>query len=311
MLKTDMDSLLEYLPRDAKVQRKVLRALEKRVGDLRHERVYFRPRQIAQQLEMKWEAVARAIREIAKMDVVDYVPPFRGRALHLLTPEKKFEQLEIDFEELQRRKRAEYEKLDRMIRLASTGRCRQLEILEYFGDLNRKACGRCDNCSAMSTAAAELPVAQDKLNACLYAIQVALSGAARTHGRLGRTLVGQMLAGSESKKVKSFGLHKLSTFGLLSAMKQTEVNRLLDWLIDQGLILQMETTKFRPVVQISDEGKRMMASLDGFELAKRLPIGLADLLNRALKGKQPRLPECDADEKLAITSIAPEFENAG
>ena len=308
MLKSDRETLVEFLPRDARIQRKVLRALERRVANLRFERVYFRPKQFAEQLEMKWNAVARAIRGISKMDVVDYVPPFRGRALHLLSRDKKFRELQIDFGELERRKKAEYEKLDRMIRLASTERCRQLEILEYFGDPVRKACGRCDNCvnNGPDDVAAVIP--DEKLDACFYAIQVALSGTARTHGRLGKTLVGQMLAGSESKKVKGSGLHKLSTFGLLRTLKQTDVGKLLDWLIVQGLIVQNETTKFRPVVQISAEGKRVMSSSAGFDVARRLPARLVDTLFLRLRGRKPKLPE--EDQVLLTPDPSPESSPA-
>lgn len=52
----------------------------------------------------------------------------------------------IDFEELDKRKAAEYAKLECVTRYARTRMCRQLEILDYFGDPNRKKCGNCDNC---------------------------------------------------------------------------------------------------------------------------------------------------------------------
>ena len=289
-LSSDRDTLVEFLPRDARIQRKVLRALEQRVGNLRFERVYFRPRQFAEQLDMKWDAVARAIRGIAKMDIVDYVPPFRGRAIHLLDRKRSFQDLEIDFEELERRKKAEYEKLERMIRLASTGRCRQLEIMDYFGDPNRVTCNRCDNCQTGQSQSIANRSSQDQLAPALYAIQVALSGTARTHGRFGKTIVGQMLAGSESKKLRNFGLHKLSTFGLLRAMRQTEVYKLLDWLIDQALIHQAETTKFRPLIQISTEGRRLMSSPAAVELARKMPVSLFQILQSKLPDKKPKFP---------------------
>ncbi|MEM9413621.1 MAG: ATP-dependent DNA helicase RecQ, partial [Planctomycetota bacterium] len=53
-------SLVDYLPREAKNQRRVMRVLERKVGDLRGERVYFVPQKIAAELDMKWESVNRA-----------------------------------------------------------------------------------------------------------------------------------------------------------------------------------------------------------------------------------------------------------
>ena len=311
-LSSEQQTLVEYLPRDAKIQRKVLRALEQRVGSLRFERVYFRPKQFADQLEMKWDSVSRAIREIAKLDVVDYVPPFRGRAIHLLERDKNFRQLEIDFGELERRKRAEFEKLDRMIRLASTGRCRQLEIMDYFGDPDCTACGQCDNCVIQKAEAIQGEKSRTQLDPALYAIQVALSGTARTHGRFGKTIVAQMLAGSDSKKIKSSGLHKLSTFGLLRSLLQTEVAKLLDWLINQGLIQQVETTKFRPILQITAEGKRLMSSSASLQLANQMPAQLFRTLCQKLADKKPRLPEnrTNLQEPEKVSLANPQLENA-
>ena len=283
---SDLPSLVDYLPRDAKVQRKVLRALEKRVGSLRSERVFFPPKSLAVDLDMKWDAVLRAIRQICKLDAIDFVPPFRGRAVHLLCPEKKFHELQIDFSELERRKKAEFEKLESMVRLAATNRCRQLEILEYFGDPEAAKCGRCDNCNHRQKATTQ-DLSDESRDACLYAIQVALSGAARTHGRIGKTLMAQMLTGSSSKKMKGLALHRLSTFGLLKNMRQTDATELLDWLIDMGFLKQIETTKFRPVVKISERGGRLMSGIAGFECIDELSEGLSNKLAGACSGKQP------------------------
>ena len=114
-----------------------------------------------------------------------------------------------------------------------------------------------------------------------------------------------MLAGSESKKVKGSGLHKLSTFGLLRTLKQSDVGKLLDWLIEQGLIVQNETTKFRPVVQISAEGKRVMSSSAGFDVVRRLPARLVDTLYLRLRGRKPKLPE-----KQQVVQAIPESETS-
>ena len=233
---SELRSLVDFLPKESKSQRKVLRGLEKKVGSLRGERVYFSPPNFANDLNMKWDAVSRAIRQLCKLEAIDYVPPFRGRALHLLAREKSFEQLDIDFAEMERRKKSEYQKLESMIRLATTKRCRQIEILNYFGDPEVRRCDRCDNCVGRSAPQQNISLNQQQLDACVYSIQVALSGAARTHGRIGKNLIAQMLTGSQSKKVKGMGLHKLSTFGLLSPMRQSDACDLLDCLIGPWLL---------------------------------------------------------------------------
>jgi ATP-dependent DNA helicase RecQ len=238
--------------------------------------------------------------------MIDYIPPFRGRAVHLIDRKKRFEELTIDFEELQRRKKAEYDKLERVIKFATTNRCRQLEILEYFGDADRKRCRNCDNCQ--SRPQPEIGTAKfSNSDACLYAAQVALSGAARTHGRIGKTLIAQMLSGSESKKLKQLGLNRLSTFGLLKKLRQTDVANLLEFLIEQGYLQQIETTKFRPLVQISRSGTSLMATEQRVDLTNLMPSQLVEQISFKLKGKKPHLSQPannhDVDHSNSPTSI--------
>jgi ATP-dependent DNA helicase RecQ len=147
-LASDLPTLVDLLPKEAKNQRKVLQQLERKVGDVRHEWVSFSLEQdIAHPAGLDRDAVLRALRELTKLQAFDYVPAFRGRAIHMLMRDQPFESLEIDFEELETRRKAEYDKLERVIAFATSRRCRQLEILEYFGDPNRRRCGVCDNCT--------------------------------------------------------------------------------------------------------------------------------------------------------------------
>ncbi len=291
---SDMKTLIDLLPPGQKTRRHVLRGLEKLVGDFRGEVVLFQPKWLAERLEMKWTTVNSHIRELTKLEPVSYVPPFRGKAISMRCREKRFAELDIDFAELDRRKKAELEKLQSVIRLATTRRCRQLEILEYFGDSDRRRCGSCDNCDKRpkpnkgNAKFADPPAA-------LYAAQVALSGIARTHGRIGKTLVAQMLKGSTQKKLKGMGLDRLSTFGLLKPLRTSDVTALIEFLIDNGYADQIETTKFRPVVQINDEGSMLMQGELDIDLTDRMSTELVDQIGIKLKGKQPHLlPTRDA-----------------
>lgn len=284
---SDLPTLIDFLPRDARSQRHVLRGLERIVGDLRNERVMFQPKWLADQLDMKWDAVNRAIRQLVKLPMIDYIPPFRGRAIHVLDRRKKFSELEIDFGELARRQQAEHDKLDSVIRFATTRRCRQLEILEYFGDPDRKRCRNCDNCQP---AESQGPVSDKTVgspDACLYAVQVALSGAARTHGRIGKTLVAQMLSGSTSKKIKQLGLDRLPTHGLLTSLRQSDVVSLLDFLLAHHYLEQVETTKFRPTMQVSEDGRRVMSGSEEVDFTTQLPLALVQMISTRLQDKLP------------------------
>src|SRR5262249_44822293 len=105
-LDSDLPTLVDLLPKVAKVQRRILQAVEKEVGGLRFERVYINPRKIAQMAQVDLTSANQALRELSKLEAFDFVPPFRGRAVHMLIRDKPFEQLGIDFAEQQRRKRA-------------------------------------------------------------------------------------------------------------------------------------------------------------------------------------------------------------
>ena len=293
---SDLPTLIDLLPRDASVQRFVMRELEKIVGDFRGELVMFQPPRLAKRLDMKWEAVNRAIREIVKLDAVAYVPPFRGRAIHLKTRDKAFAELDIDFAELGRRQKAELQKLQTVIQLSTTKRCRQLEILEYFGDPDRRRCGNCDNCGT----AIKLNVTQQRsptADACLYAVQVTLSGIARTHGRLGKTIIASMLKGSKAKKVSGLGLDRLSTFGLLEALRQSDIVGLVDFAISAGFVEQIETTKFRPTIRLSPSGVSLLSGESYVDLSKNLQPDLVRVLTTKLVGKSPFLAPSDECEK--------------
>ncbi|MEE2826699.1 MAG: RecQ family ATP-dependent DNA helicase [Planctomycetota bacterium] len=284
-----LPTLVDLLPREAKQQRKVMRGLEQLVGSMRGERILFEPKRFAAELEIKWEAVARAIRQLVHLPGVDYVPPFRGRAIHMLAADKLFRELEIDFAELYRRQQAERDKLATMIRFASTGRCRQLEILEYFGDDNRQLCQRCDNCQKNSADKLQPRPTGKRANpdACLYAAQVTLSGAARTENRFGKTLIAQMLTGSSSRKIQKNGLNKLSTFGLLSGLRQTDVVTLINWLIDHGFLKQSEQARFRPVLNVTDSGRALMKGDVQFELSQCIPAAIVESISVRLANKKP------------------------
>ena len=287
---SDLPTLIDFLPRDSRSQRHVLKGLEQIVGSFRNERVMFQTKHLAQRLDMKWDAVNRAIKQLVKLPMIDYIPPFRGRAIHVTDRTKPFNELSIDFSELSRRKEAEHEKLQTVIRFATTQRCRQLEILEYFGDPDRDLCGNCDNC----TTQAKVPVGtarNSNSDACLYAAQVALSGTARTHGRIGKNLIAQMLTGSSSKKVKQMGLSKLSTFGLLRPLRQSDVVELMEFLIQQGFIEQVSATKFRPTTKISPSGRRLMAGVEGPDLTTMMPSKLVNQLSSMLRGKTPHIAQ--------------------
>jgi ATP-dependent DNA helicase RecQ len=143
---SDLPTLVDLLPRQAKTQRKVLHAVERLVGPRRQELVQFNLRDLDAGDELDQTSIAHALRELNKLEAFTYVPPFRGRAIRMIRRDLPFDKLEIDFEAQDRRKAAEYEKLERIVAFARSGACRQQQILRYFGEASADCCGHCDNC---------------------------------------------------------------------------------------------------------------------------------------------------------------------
>jgi ATP-dependent DNA helicase RecQ len=207
-----------------------------------------------------------------------------------------FEKLEIDFDAVERRKELEYEKLDRVVRFALGGACRQREILRYFGEEDAPRCGHCDNCRLHELRPSAGSVADDRAvedqitGKVLEAVIMVLSGVARTQDRLpcGKNLIAQMLCGSNSAKVAKLRLNKLSTFGLLRHLTQPEVVMMIDSLGALRCLQQVEVEPFRPVVQLTDFGREVMrgkALLSGMLPA---PGSLLHKLHRKQKGEGGR-----------------------
>ncbi len=279
---SELPTLLDLVPAQAKVRRRLLHAIENVVGDLRGEWVYVHPNHLMTAAGLDREAMNRALRELCNLKSFDYVPPFRGKAIHMLTRDARFEDLEIDFDTLEQRRAAEYGKLDRVMAYARTPGCRQLEILQYFGDPDAAVCGACDNCrrgggrSVASVGAATSGVVTDEN--VLRVVRIALSGVARTQRRFGKNIVAQMLWGSKSAKLSKWKLDQLSTYGLLGHLAQTEVSQLLDVLMEKRLIEQVDVERNRPVVQLSDYGWDVMKGNAPLQGPLPMPGGLVTKL---------------------------------
>jgi ATP-dependent DNA helicase RecQ len=160
-----------------------------------------------------------------------------------------------------------------------------VEFLEYFGDPQRDDCGVCDHCAKRMPIGEQSPTGRRShtTNQRLwFAILVVLSGAARTHGRIGRLLLVQLLIGSESKKLKSLRLDRLPTHGRLRQLKRTVVDQLVQVLLSGGWLIQVENTRFRPVIKLSDAGRRLLAQDLQLEVIQSIPEPLATLIARDL-----------------------------
>jgi ATP-dependent DNA helicase RecQ len=275
-LDSDLPTLVELLPKQAKVRRRVLQAVEKLVGPRRHELVHFHPRELFAITDLDQTSITHALRELNNLELFTYVPPFRGRAIRMIRRDLPFHQLDIDFDTLQRRKAAEYDKLNQVMYFATSSQCRNQQILRYFGDRSSARCDHCDNCRQLGARADDTQHQHAEVDEKLrQVVRMVLSGVARTQIRLtvggGKNLIAQMLCGSGSARMGKLGLDGLSTFGLLAHLTQPEVVAVIDGLIATGHLEQVDFERHRPVVQLTDLGSDVMKGTAELETVPPIP----------------------------------------
>ena len=103
------------------------------------------------------------------------------------------------------RRPGERERLNALAMFVEAATCRRAILLRHFGENPPERCGNCDNCL-------EPPATID-------ATEVArklLSAAFRTEMRFGVGHLADVLAGNSTEKVRTFGHHRLSVFGIAS-----------------------------------------------------------------------------------------------
>jgi ATP-dependent DNA helicase RecQ len=76
------------------------------------------------------------------------------------------------------------------------------------------------------------------------------------------------------------GLNKLSTYGLLSRLKQDDVVGLIDGLITCGCLRQEEIMAARPVVRMTQRGEEVMYGRESLPAGLKLPAYLFDKIRR-------------------------------
>jgi len=112
----------------------------------------------------------------------------------------------IEIETPEERRGGERARLNALAAFVETGGCRRAILLRHFGEDPPASCGNCDNCL-------DPPVTLDASEAA----RKLLSAAFRTEMRFGVAHLSDVLAGADTEKVRSFGHHRLSVFGIASA----------------------------------------------------------------------------------------------
>ncbi len=119
-------------------------------------------------------------------------------------------------------------KLDAMLGLCETARCRRQYLLEYFGEASGP-CGNCDNCLEPPAQFDGTEAAQ-KLLSCIYRCEQA-SGFA-----FGAQHIIDVLRGQRTEKVLARGHDRISTFGIGGELDEAQWRAILRQLLTMRLV---------------------------------------------------------------------------
>ena len=141
----------------------------------------------------------------------------------------------------------EIKKLNKMKDYSFTEGCLQAFILQYFGDEHPQDCGHCENCTDK----------RETIDVTVEA-QMVLSCMIRMGERFGKTVISQVLTGSQNRKMDEFGFRDLSTYGIMKNQSAKEVADFIDFLTSKQYI-EMTGGQY-PILKVTNGGKEVLMS---------------------------------------------------
>jgi ATP-dependent DNA helicase RecQ len=166
----------------------------------------------------------------------------------------------VDLDHQDEKGRRDRSRLDTMLRYAFGSGCRTRFVYDYFAGTARGGvvprCGTCDVCLGWRRDEGR-PLDDREYER----VRIALSAVARLNARFGVARLSEVLAGSGGKEIVSRGLDRVPTYGRLKEMGGDAIKRMLDVLLDAGLLERRGIEGGRPgafVVALTEAGNAVM-----------------------------------------------------
>ena len=152
-------------------------------------------------------------------------------------------------------KRVARHKLNEMLTLCETIKCRRKILLNYFGESTQESCGLCDTCLN--------PV--ELWDASIEA-QKLLSAVYRTGQIYGAGYVIEVLRGSQNERVVRVGHNKLNVHGLGKNLSKSEWNILIRQLLNQGY-LRIKDWEYKSL-GLTEKSRKILKGQEKVEIRK-------------------------------------------
>ncbi len=133
------------------------------------------------------------------------------------------------------------ERLKEMTFYSTTSGCLREFMLGYFGEKAPSYCGNCSNC-VNGFEEVDITIDAQKIVSCVFRIK-------QKGQYFGKTMVIDILRGSENERLMSFGFNKLSTYGIMNDVSAKKIRAELDHLISGGYLAFTEGEY--PVVELT------------------------------------------------------------
>ncbi|MCL2332495.1 MAG: DNA helicase RecQ [Actinomycetia bacterium] len=189
------------------------------------------------------------------------------------------------------------ERIRKMAAYCKTTDCLRSFILRYFGESDTPyRCEHCSSCGAESETL-DVTVEAQKIISCV----LRLDQRGRT---LGRTMIVDILRGSEAQPLLQAGFDTLSTYGIMREVPKTLIHAVLDALIEAGC-LRVAGAKF-PVIVCAQAGREFLRRDEPFTLkvakaktrAEEVPAGPQGASGAAGKAATTKALARDVDPAL-------------
>ncbi|MCL2244573.1 MAG: DNA helicase RecQ [Treponema sp.] len=136
------------------------------------------------------------------------------------------------------------ELLKQMTFYAMADSCLRRRLLAYFGESAPAVCGHCSICLTEFNET-DITIEAKKIVSCVYRLK-------QRSRSFGKTMITDILRGSKNEKILRFGLDTLSTWGIMSETDAHRIRIIMDYLIDEGLLMQ-EGSEY-PVITLGEAG---------------------------------------------------------
>lgn len=166
----------------------------------------------------------------------------------------RLRRMQIDETAAEEQKRVDRQRLNALVSLCESPRCRRQTLLSYFGETT-EPCGHCDFCCDGA-----------ELIDGTIAAQKALSAIVRTGQRFGTEHLTNVLIGEKSEAVEKFSHNRLPTFGVGKEYGKQEWRSIFRQMHGAGIVA-LDITG-HGTWSVTEAGRRVLKGLDQVTLRK-------------------------------------------